>query len=79
MAQSGDLGRQTVAPRSIKACAQSPGRSSVTNSPANRRNSGRAAGTGASTANSRAMTRSTLPSTTLAARSNAMAATAAAV
>ena len=75
----GDFGRHTVAPKSISACAQSPGRSSVTNSPANRLSSGLAAGTGVSTANRRAMTRSTLPSTTLAARSKAMEATAAAV
>jgi purine nucleosidase len=76
---SGVRGRHTVAPRSISAWAQSPGRSPVTRPSARRRSSGRAAGRGVSTANSRAMTRSTLPSTTLAGRPKAIAATAAAV
>ena len=70
---------QTIAPRSISACAQSPGRSSATRRAARRFSSGLAAGSGVSTANSRAITRSTLPSTTLAGRSKAIAAIAAAV
>jgi conjugal transfer ATP-binding protein TraC len=75
----GERGVQMVAPRSISAWAQSPGRSSVTSSPARRFSSGLLSGIGASTANSRDMTRSTLPSTTLVSRSKAMALTAAAV
>ena len=57
ISQSGDLGRQTVAPRSISAWAQSPGRSAVTSDAARSFSSGLASGTGGSTANSRAITR----------------------
>ncbi len=79
MPQAGLRGVQIVAPRSIIACAWSPGRSAGVSGAANAVSSGLAAGSGVSTANSRAMTRSTLPSTTVDGSSNAMAAIAAAV
>jgi len=70
---------QSVAPRSIIACAKSPARRSGVSVAASRFSSGLAAGSGVSMANSRATTRSILPSTGLALRSKAMAAMAAAV
>ena len=79
MAQAGDFGVQIVAPRSMVACAKSPGRPRGTSAAVSRRISGRAAGIGVSTAWSRVITRSTLPSTTVATSPNAIAATAAAV
>jgi hypothetical protein len=70
---------QTVAPRSIIAWAWSPGRTAGVSVAASARSRGFAAGSGVATQKSRATTRSTLPSTTTAGRSNAIAATAAAV
>ena len=61
--QAGFLGVQMVAPRSIIACAKSPGARAGVSASARRRISGLARGSGSSIANSRATTRSTLPST----------------
>ena len=77
--QFGRRGVQIVAPRSIIACAKSPGRSAGVISAVRSRISALAAGRGVSMANSRATTRSTLPSTTASGRSKAIAAIAAAV
>ena len=78
-AQAGRFGVQIVAPRSIRPCAKSPGRSAGTSASASARIAGFAFGSGVSTRNSRETTRSTLPSTAAAGRSNAIAAIAAAV
>ena len=77
--QSGRLGVQIVAPRSISACAMSPGRSRAISFCDNSRNSGLASGKGVSTDQSRAVTRSILPSSGMTGRLNAIAPTAAAV
>jgi hypothetical protein len=79
MAQAGRFGVQIVAPRSIIACAKSPGRSLGVSSVTLRFIAGLEPGSGASMANSREITRSTLPSITAACRSKAIAATAAEV
>jgi hypothetical protein len=73
------FGEQTVAPRSIRACAKSPGRSGGTSSSVAALMAGLDAGNGSVMARSREMTRSTLPSTAAAGRLKAMAAIAAAV
>ncbi|MNL47317.1 hypothetical protein D3C87_1700990 [compost metagenome] len=76
-AQAGRFGVQIVAPRSIIACAKSPGRSGGVSSATFAFMAGFEPGRGASIAKRREMTRSTLPSITAACRLNAMAATAA--
>ena len=76
---TGSRGVQTMDPRSIIAWAKSPQPSAGVMASAAARMLGFAAGNGASIAKSRATTRSTLPSTTTARRSKAMAAMAAAV
>ena len=77
--QDGRRGVQIVAPRSIIACAKSPGRVAGTSLSTIARICGLASGSGVSIASSRETTRSTLPSTTAAGRSKAIAAIAAAV
>ncbi len=77
--QDGLRGVQIVAPRSIMACAKSPGRAAGTSCSTIAWICGLAAGSGVSIASNRAITRSTLPSTTAAGRSKAIAAIAAAV
>ena len=77
--QRGRRGVQMVAPRSIIACAKSPGRSFGTSLSSQARISVLASGSGVRMANRRAITRSTLPSTTAAGLSKAIAAIAAAV
>ena len=75
----GALGVQMVAPRSIRAWAQSPDRASRAKVCARRLISLLAAGSGFLTANSRAITRSMLPSTGTTGAPKAIAAIAAAV
>ena len=77
--QSGRLGVHRVAPRSIMACAKSPGRSCGTSPAFFSLTSAFSAGSGVCISNSRASTRSILPSTGAAGRLKAMAAMAAAV
>ena len=77
--QDGRRGVQIVAPRSIIACAKSPGRDCGTSRSTTSWIAGFASGSGVSIARSRVITRSTLPSTTAAGRSKAIAAIAAAV
>ena len=66
-AQAGRFGVQMVAPRSISACAKSPGRSAGTSASVSAPDRGLRLGSGSSIAKSRATTRSTLPSTAAAA------------
>ena len=77
--EAGLRGVHTVAPRSISACAKSPGRSSETSGASAARISRFAAGSEVSISRWRAITRSILASMTTAARPKAIAATDAAV